>query len=426
MKCARYLLIGTLIVSFLLSACNPVVKMEEAKDVKGNLAYITDPQASDKDLAKMAEANNQFAMALYQHLKDADGNLIYSPYSIYQALVMTFAGAKGETETEMMNVLGLSDNEAVHHLMNALNTVLQTKPNYGDDEMQPFIFTIANALWAQKDYHFEQAFLDKLSANYAAGLKLVDFSQPKEAQMLINTWVAAQTNDKIKDLIPENLLNDMTRLVLTNAVYFKGAWRNEFEVSQTKKAPFTALDGSQKDVDMMSAMFEAHALVNDEVSAAILPYIGHTFAMALIMPEHFEAYQKALDAKKFGALIEELEWQNPQLSLKMPKFKTESSIDLKAKLSAMGMPSAFTGSADFSGMTGSKDLLISDVVHKAFIDVNEEGTEAAAATAVIVAEKAMPSPEKLSITFDKPFIYAIYNTETKAIVFMGHVVAPWS
>ncbi len=423
MKCSRYLLIGTLIVSFLLSACNPVVKMEEAKDVKGNLAYITDAQASDEDLAKMALANNQFAMALYQLLGDEE-NRVYSPYSIYQALVMTYAGAKGETEAEMMKVLGLSDNEEAHHLMNALNKVLQYKPENGDDTMQPLVFNVANALWAQKDYHFEQDFLDKLSANYAAGLKLVDFSQAEEARQLINTWVAAQTNDKIKDLIGEGLLNEMTRLVLTNAVYFKGAWRNEFEVSQTKNAPFNTLDGSQKDVDMMSAIFDAHALVNDDVSAAVLPYVGHTYAMALIMPKDFEAYHKALDAEKFGALIEDLEWQNPQLSLKMPKFKTESTIDLKGQLSAMGMPSAFDGSADFSGMTASKDLLISDVVHKAFIDVNEEGTEAAAATAVVVEEKSMPSPEKLSITFDKPFIYAIYNTQTKAIVFMGHVVNP--
>lgn len=423
MKRFRTLLIGILVMSFLLSACNPAVPIENAKDVKGKLAYVTDPQASHEDMEKIAKANNQFAMALYQLLGDEE-NMIYSPYSIYQALVMTYAGAKGETEAEMMKVLGLSDNEEAHNLMNALNKVLQYVPNYGDEDMQPLVFTIANALWAQKDFHFEQDFLDKLSANYAAGLKLVDFSKPEEASKLINTWVAAQTNDKIKDLIPEDLLSDMTRLVLTNAVYFKGAWRNEFEVSQTKKAPFTALDGSQKEVDMMSATFEAHALVNDDVSAAILPYVGHTYAMAIIMPEDFEAYQRALDAEKFSALIEDLEWQNPQLSLKMPKFKTESAIDLKEKLIAMGMPSAFTGSADFSGMTGSKDLLVQEVVHKAFIDVNEEGTEAAAATAVIVEEKAMPSPERLSISFDKPFIYLIYNTETKAVIFMGHVMMP--
>lgn len=423
MKRFRTLLIGILVMSFLLSACNPAVPIENAKDVKGKVAYITDPQASQEDLAKMAEANNQFALALYQLLADEE-NLIYSPYSIYQALVMTYAGAKGETEAEMMKILGLIDNEEAHNLMNALNKVLQYAPDYGDDELQPLVFNIANALWAQKDFHFEQSFLDKLSANYAAGLKLVDFSKPEEASKLINTWVAAQTNDKIKDLIPEDLLSELTRLVLTNAVYFKGAWRNKFEAGNTKKDVFNTLDGGQQKVDMMSATFEANALVNEDVSAAILPYLGHTYAMALIMPEDFLAYQKAFDTDVLESLLVDLEWKNPMLSIKLPKFEAESAIDLKEKLIEMGMPSAFTGSADFSGMTGSQDLLISDVVHKAFIDVNEEGTEAAAATAVIVEEKAMPSPEKLSISFDKPFIYLIYNTETKAVIFMGHVLKP--
>ncbi|NLA79275.1 MAG: serpin family protein, partial [Chloroflexi bacterium] len=377
MKLFRTLLIGMLVMSFLLSACNPTVPIEDAKDVKGKLAYIADPQASQEDLAKMAEANNQFAMAVYQLLAGEE-NLIYSPYSIYQALVMTYAGAEGETEAEMMKVLGLSDNEEAHNLMNALNKVLQYAPDYGDDEMQPLVFSIANALWAQKDYHFEQSFLDKLSANYAAGLKLVDFNKPDEAQALINTWVAAQTNDKIKDLIPDGLLSELTRLVLTNAVYFKGAWRDQFDVANTQKDVFTTLDGGQQEVDMMSATFEANALVNEDVSAAILPYLGRTYAMALIMPEDFLAYQKTFDTEVLESLLVDLEWKNPILSIKMPRFKTESTIDLKEKLIEMGMPSAFTGSADFSGMTGNKDLLINDVVHKAFIDVNEEGTEAAA------------------------------------------------
>ena len=423
MKLFRTLLIGMLVMSFLLSACNPTVPIEDAKDVKGKLAYIADPQASQEDLAKMAEANNQFAMAVYQLLAGEE-NLIYSPYSIYQALVMTYAGAEGETEAEMMKVLGLSDNEEAHNLMNALNKVLQYAPDYGDDEMQPLVFSIANALWAQKDYHFEQSFLDKLSANYAAGLKLVDFNKPDEAQALINTWVAAQTNDKIKDLIPDGLLSELTRLVLTNAVYFKGAWRDQFDVANTQKDVFTTLDGGQQEVDMMSATFEANTLVNEDVSAAILPYLGRTYAMALIMPEDFLAYQKTFDTEVLESLLVDLEWKNPILSIKMPRFKTESTIDLKEKLIEMGMPSAFTGSADFSGMTGNKDLLINDVVHKAFIDVNEEGTEAAAATAEIVEEKEMPSPERLSISFDKPFIYLIYNTETKAVIFMGHVLKP--
>lgn len=424
MKLSRLLWVGTLLIVIMVSSCHPMVPTEGGKEVKGNLPYITDPQVSEEDLAKIADANNQFAMGLYQHLGNDGSNFIYSPYSIYQALVMAFAGAKGETEAEMRTVLGLADNEEAHNLMNALNDVLQKVPAHGEDDMQALVFKVANAMWAQKDYHFEQSFLDKLSANYAAGLKLVDFSKPEEARALINTWVAAQTDNKIKDLIPEGVLDEMTRLVLTNTVYFKGAWQNQFNIRHTQKQAFTLVDGSQKDVDMMSATFEAHALVNKELSAAVLPYEGQTYAMALIMPKDFVKFQKAFHTDAFNRLLKDLEGKNPLLSLKLPKFKAESAIDLKKVLIEMGMYSAFTGSADFSGMTGNKDLLISDVLHQACIDVNEEGTEAVAATAVIVAEKGMPSPERLSISFNQPFIYVIYNTQTNAIVFMGHVVNP--
>jgi len=202
----------------------PVAETEDTDGAFGNLAYISDPKASAEELQKLAHASNQFALDLYQQLVDKEGNLIYSPFSIYQALLMTYAGAEGETAQEMMDVLGVTDDNAIHNVMNALNLTLQSKPAYVTKDMQPLIFNIANALWAQKDFHFEQAFLDKLSANYSAGLRLVDFNNPDEARQLINHWVELQTNEKIKDLIPAGLLNEMTRLVLSNAVYFKGAW----------------------------------------------------------------------------------------------------------------------------------------------------------------------------------------------------------
>lgn len=455
MKWYKMILSLVLVFSFLLSACTPklvdtiedyappkegeseVVDQEpvteDTKEVYpidpsqvtiGNQAHITNPEASMEEIEKLAQANNQFALALYKQLTDEKGNLIYSPFSIYQALMMTYAGAESETAQQMMAALGVKDIEEVHNLMNALTLTLQNVKAREVEGMQPLIFNIANALWMQKDFHFEQSFLDKLSANYAAGVKLVDFNHPEDVQKLINHWVALETNDKIKDIIPDGMLNEMTRMVLSNAVYFKGAWRNRFDAKDTAKAPFTLMDGSKIDVDMMATSMQTAGIVNEVFSAVALPYDGGSFAMALIMPKDFEAYQKALTPEVLNKLFEDLNMSHAMVHLKMPKFKTESTFDLGEKLQGLGMTDAFDADkADFSGMTGQKDLYISDVIHKAYIDVNEEGTEAAAATVVGMSTTSMPA-EELTINLDNPFIYVIYNTQTNAIVFMGHVVNP--
>lgn len=455
MKWTKMILSLVLVFSFLLSACTPKMvetivdyappkegesEVDDQKDVDnnpeeikpidpsqvtiGNQAHITNPEASMEEIEKLAQANNQFALALYKQLTDEKGNLIYSPYSIYQALMMTYAGAQSDTAKQMMAALGVEDNEAVHNLMNALNLTLQNTKARDVEGFQPLIFNIANALWMQSDFQFEQSFLDKLSANYAAGVKLVDFKHPEEVQKLINHWVALETNDKIKNIVSDGMLNEMTRMVLSNAVYFKGAWRNHFDAKDTAKAPFTLMDGTKIDVDMMAASMQTAGIVTDAFSAVALPYDGGSYAMALVMPKDFEAYQKGLTPEVLNKLFEDLNMSHAMVHLKMPKFKAESTFDLGKKLQEMGMGDAFDASkADFSGMTGKKDLYISDVIHKAFIDVNEEGTEAAAATIVGMATTSMPA-EELTINLDNPFIYVIYNTQTNAIVFMGHVVNP--
>lgn len=402
----------------------PVAETEDTDGAFGNLAYISDPKASAEELQKLAHASNQFALDLYQQLVDKEGNLIYSPFSIYQALLMTYAGAEGETAQEMMDVLGVTDDNAIHNVMNALNLTLQSKPAYVTKDMQPLIFNIANALWAQKDFHFEQAFLDKLSANYSAGLRLVDFNNPDEARQLINHWVELQTNEKIKDLIPAGLLNEMTRLVLSNAVYFKGAWSNRFDSARNTTEEFTSLDGAKNKVEMMNNSFTGAGFVENDYSVVSLPYEGGNFTMMALLPEDFVAFQKTLDADLLNEIFGKLSQNNAMIHLTMPKFSTESSFDIGETLAAMGMPNAFDAEfADFSGMTGGKDLYISDVVHQAFIDVNEDGTEAAAATMVIMAPTSMPG-EAITLRFDRPFIYLIYNTETNTVLFMGQVVAP--
>jgi serpin B len=398
----------------------------EVTDSSGDVAYIVDPQADPEAVRQLAHSNNAFALALYQALRDEDGNLIYSPFSIFQALLMTGAGAEGETASQMANVLGVDVNDpAIHNLMNALNQALTKHPEYLQSDAQPLTFNIANALWAQKDYHFEQSFLDTLSANYNAGLKLVDFNNPDEARALINLWVAAQTNDKIKELIPEGVLSNMTRLVLTNAIYFKGAWSNQFEEKDTKDGSFTLADGSSKNVPFMHGNFTLSALVSDKIHAISLPYEGGTYAMAAIMPlVDFENFEAQLTAADLEQLLTLLQSNRAMVDFSMPKFQSESSLGLADKLAALGMPDAFDAQkADFSGMTGKPDLMISSVLHQATIEVNEEGTEAAAATAVVMNLTSMPG-ESYTIRLDKPFIYVIYETTTNTIVFMGRVVNP--
>jgi serpin B len=455
MKLHKLLLTLGLVLSIALSACTPVVKdpvdlpdpdqsdepigdkepiqdkypvdvdpIDPSQVTIGNQAHITNPEASIEELEKLAQANNAFALALYKQLTDGQGNLIYSPFSIYQALMMTYAGAESETAQQMMAALGVKDIEDVHNVMNALSLTLQDIKALHVPGIQPWIFNIANALWMQKDFHFEQDFLDKLSANYAAGVKLVDFNYPEDVQKLINHWVALETNDKIKDIIPDGMLSEMTRLVLSNAVYFKGAWSNRFDAKDTEKALFTLMDGTTIDVDMMAASMQTAGIMNDDFSAVSLPYEGGNFAMAVVMPKDFEAYQNALNADVLSKLFADLSMSHAMVHLKMPKFKTESTFDLGKTLKGLGMGDAFDkDKADFSGMTGEKDLYISDVIHKAFIDVNEEGTEAAAATIVGMSTTSMPG-EEYTITFDRPFIYMIYNTQTNAVVFMGQVVNP--
>ncbi len=406
----------------------PIVEEEpgEITDASGAVAYIVDPQADPEAVKALAQSNNGFALALYQALRDEDGNLIYSPFSIFQALLMTAAGAEGETASQMAAVLGVDVSDpAVHNLMNALNKALTSQPEYLDADSQPLTFNIANALWAQKDYHFEQAFLDALSANYDAGLKLVDFNKPDEARALINLWVAAQTNEKIKELIPTGVLSNMTRLVLTNAIYFKGAWLNQFEEENTKDGSFILADGSSKTIPFMHGSFTIAALVSEKIQAVRLPYEGGTYAMAAIMPSvDFAGFESQLTVADLEQILSDLQSSSAMVDLSMPKFQAESSLGLADFLAGLGMPDAFDAEkADFSGMTGKPELMIGSVLHQAAIDVNEEGTEAAAATAVVMNLTSMPG-QSYTIRLDKPFIYVIYETTTNTITFMGRVVNP--
>jgi serpin B len=338
---------------------------------------------------------------------------------------MTYAGAMGDTEREMAETLHFTlSQERLHEALNALDLLLESRSEGVGDEDVGFRLNIANAIWGQEGYEFLSEFLDILAQNYGAGLRLLDYvGDPEGSRQTINDWVSDQTEDKIKDLIPPGVIDAMTRLVLANAIYFKANWLHQFEERGTMDGEFTLLDGSIVRVPMMSQVETFRYMEGSGFQAVELPYVGEQMAMVIILPEggEFEAIGRGMSAGTFDQIVADLDFNS--LTLTMPKFEYESEFALSKALIEMGMPTAFGEGADFSGMDGTRNLYIQDVIHKAFVAVDEEGTEAAAATAVIIAEMGIMVPE-IEMSIDSPFIYAIRDIETGSILFLGRVVDP--
>jgi serpin B len=380
--------------------------------------------ATDAETAELVVGNSAFAFDLYQRLREEqDGNLFYSPYSISLALAMTYAGARGETEQQMATTMHYTlPRERLHPAFNALDTALTS---YGDDKDEDaFQLNIASAIWGQEGYKFLPTFLDTLAENYGAGLRTLDFVNKTEAaRQTINDWVSDQTEEKIQDLIPKGMLDPLVRLVLTNAIYFNGKWVLPFEKSNTHDEPFTLLDGSTVSVPMMSQIGNFKYAEGNGYQAVESPYRDSSVAMLFILPEagRFEEMQGTFSAESVTAITEDLTPQ--QVRLFVPKFTFESEFNLSETLIQLGMPAAF-GNADFSGMTGNRDLFISDVVHKAFVAVDEEGTEAAAATAVIMKKGAPMIEDAILMKLDHPFLFLIRDNDTGTILFIGRVLNP--
>lgn len=396
-----------------------------AEEAKSDLDRESSPSVSDSDLEKLVEGNSEFALSLYQALREQGENLFYSPYSISLALAMTYAGARGETEAQMAQAMEfLLSQDQLHPAFNALDQELaKLGENVSEEEGDPFRLNIANSIWGQQDFEFLSEFLDILALNYGAGLRLVDFVKAtEEARQAINQWVEDQTEEKIKDLIPQGVLDDMTRLVLANAIYFNAAWMNPFDETNTQDGSFYLQDGSDVTTAFMAQEENFRYAKGDGYQAVELPYVGGNTSMVIFLPDDDQlvSFEKELDSKKVEQILADLEMQN--VRLKMPKFEYESSFGLKQILSSMGMRNAFEA-ADFSGINGKKDLFISEVLHKAYVAVDEEGTEAAAATAVIISLTAMPEAP-VEMTVDHPFIFMIRDNLSGTILFMGRVMNP--
>lgn len=390
-----------------------------------------DPSAPAADVAAVAAGNNAFATAAYTLLAaQEDGNLVYSPASIRLALAMTYAGAKGQTAAEMAEVLRFDlQGEALHAAFNALDQELASRnlaPYTLQDGVERKVqLSIANSLWGQQGFTFTPEFLDTLAANYGAGMRVVDFVAATEAaRAAINDWVADETNDRITDLIPEGVLSEMTRLVLTNAVYLDATWSSIFEKDATFDAPFSLLDGSQVTVPTMHQQSSFPYAVGDGWQAVELPYVGEHLAMVFLVPDagRFAEVEGLLGAGLLDEVVAGL--AGVEVRLALPKFEFRFKASVATLLKAMGMPTAFEpDAADFSGMTTEDRLFISDVIHEAFIKVDEEGTEAAAATAVIMDLTSAPV-EVIDLTIDRPFLFSLYDRETGEVLFLGRVLNP--
>jgi len=400
----------------------------EITPTKSALARVTDPQVSEADQATLATDNTSFALDAYHKLTAEHANLVFSPASVSIALSMAYAGAVGTTASEMAAALRFSlPAERLYPAFDALDLNLASRGQgkLGTDG-GPMQVNIVNAAWAEKTYTFKTEYLDILAANFGAGINPMDFiNQWEAARITINDWVADQTNDRIQNLLPDGSLDSLTRLVLTNAVYLNAAWKEPFDSKDSNDGSFALLGGSSVTTKFMHThLAAAPALQGTGFSAVALPYDDDRLSMLLLVPDAgtFDAFEASLDAAKLNSIVSGLVTQ--AVSLGMPRFRTETDQDFVAILASLGMHAAFqSGQADFSGMDGTHRLYISQVLHKAFIDVGEKGTEAAAATAVVMSA-GMAMPTGISIYADHPFIYVVLDEPTGAILFMGRVLDP--
>ncbi len=426
----HYLLIPAALAALALSTAALLSACGDDKAAASELVMSKAPRTSADPAAASdaASALSLFSTDLYAILARTEGNLVFSPYSAAVALAMTRNGAAGETLDQMSAVLHADRAGDLDAGLNAIDQALATRPGEYRwmDKTVKLELATANQLWGQRDYPFHDAFLDKLAANYGAGMRLVDYiGATEDARKAINSWVSDQTRERIPELIPEGVLNSDTRLVLTNAIYLNAPWMHRFNKDATAPGPFTRLDGSTVEAQLMRLSEDLRYASGSGYRAVELPYIDGSLSMLVIVPEsgEFADFQSTFNADTLATIVSDL--KTAQVKLGFPRFEYRTQASLKDALKEMGMPIAFdAGFADFSAMSpDGKDLYIQDVIHEAFIAVDEDGTEAAAATAVIVGETSAPV-DVVELTVDRPFLYAIRDNDTGAILFLGRLTDP--
>jgi serpin B len=375
----------------------------------------------DPSIAAIVKDNTAFAIDLYKRLQKTKGNLFFSPYSISVALAMTYAGALGETKQQMAQALHFSAGQQLHPVFSSLESELKTAQSDG------ILLRSANSLYPQTKYPFLEAFLGLVKEHYGADITSVDYENNlEEARVSINNWVTERTEEKIRDLIPSGMINALTRLVLVNAIYFKGNWASQFDPKYTKVSPFWVTPDREIQVSMMQKEETFGYYEDENVKVLELPYIGDRLSMLILLPQQMDGLtelESSLTQESLALWTRYLHRAKVQVYL--PRFKINCPINLNGNLKAMGMRDAFDDSkANFSGMDGRENwLFIGEVIHQAFIDVNEEGSEAAAATAVVMKSRSLPTP---SIVFqaNHPFVFLIQDKYTGTVLFLGRFATP--
>jgi serpin B len=440
MKIITLITILFLIFNIFLISCETKTKPQPIL-IEPKPITIEPQNSNPEDVNNIADANNNFAFDLYSKYKSNNENVFFSPYSISVALTMTYEGARGKTAEEMYDVLNLfpqcqckkapcicdqpdKRRQAFAEIMDSINK-----------EDKAYKLSTANALWAQKDYVFLKDYFDIVETYYGGKVTNLDFiGDTENSRLTINRWIEDKTNSKIKDLIPQGSIDAYTRLVLTNAIYFKGTWLTQFDKSLTLERDFTKANGEKIKAKMMCLNHldlgkkAFNYVENSDLQAIELPYAGEELSMIILLPkpdysENMDLIEKNINTNYVNNLKSQMERLRMN-SVCIPKFKFETNYFMADALSEMGMPTAFSRYADFSGMTGNNDLSISRVIHKAFIAVDEEGTEAAAATAVIMSKTSASIEPKRIFNADYPFIFMIQQKETGNILFMGKVADP--
>jgi len=375
------------------------------------------------DAQNFAGGNTAFALDLYARLESTDGNLFFSPFSISTCLAMTYAGARGNTASQMAQTLHFTTNQnQLAVSFGRLQRQLNNEP-----ATQAVELNMANGLWAQPGHPFLPIYLNVAREQYGATVRQADFrTQAGAARLEINNWASDQTKGKISNLIQPGLLDAATRLVLVNAIYFKGRWASEFDPQKTIQSPFPIASTKKLEVPMMSLTADLKYAEIDGLQLLQLPYAGNDLAMVILLPAEIDGL-KGMEAQLNQATLDRwlAQAREQKVAVFLPKFKLSAQFSLAKILAAMGMTDACSAQADFSGMDGGRDLYLSAVVHKAFVEVNEEGTEAAAATGVMIRSMAVMRPKPTPVfRADHPFIFLIRDLSSGSILFLGRLVDP--
>lgn len=423
----RSLVLHSIPVALLAAACS---LGQDFDVVQSNQSRDTSPNVTSAEQSELAADDLSFAIDLYKKVATDDSqNLFYSPYSISLALAMTFNGANGVTAQQMAQALHFSlPLDRLNAAFDSVDLALATRKNaLTDDGKQTkgFELNVADSLWADKTLTMQQPFVDALGVSYGAAVRLVDFlNSPDPARVAINGWVSQQTSSKIENLIPEGDVDSSTRLVLVNAIYFDAAWATAFSPSATRAEPFVKLDGTSATSNAMSATLDTSYASGSGWQAVELPYVGNQTSMVVVVPDagQFASVEQNLSSDFVGSVTSGLHVTSVDVTL--PKFQIHgATISLATELQALGMVDAFDpNKADFSKMA-NEPLYVGDVVHQAFVSVDEAGTEAAAATAVIMKGGAAPE-EPVALDVNRPFLFFIRDIPTNTVLFVGRVVDP--